>query len=124
MKEQVERRRLKDERKRRLAVTEVVTSLPGLEPASTPVATCAPAAAPATPNIALPHKPAPESAVLMAAAAQPPVLNTPIAFLFPGQGSQVIGMLKVQQRIHTVVSFYARGHVTTNKEAQAMPCFR
>lgn len=32
-----------------------------------------------------------------AAAAKPPVPATPIAFLFPGQGSQAVGMLKVRK---------------------------
>lgn len=38
---------------------------------------------------------APAAASGAAAAAKPPVPATPIAFLFPGQGSQAVGMLKV-----------------------------
>ena len=42
-------------------------------------------------------KPEPAAASASAAAATPkaPVPDTPVAFLFPGQGSQAVGMLKV-----------------------------
>lgn len=39
-----------------------------------------------------------------AAAKAPAVPDTPIAFLFPGQGSQVVGMLKVTPQYGSTVS--------------------
>lgn len=40
-------------------------------------------------------KAAAEAAAAAAPPRPPPVAQTPVAFLFPGQGSQAVGMLKV-----------------------------